>query len=84
MREFSQLKDLRTVDSCFVIISSHGTINAQYEVTEIEGVDYNSDSDSKLQNYRTVLCMDILEYFTAEACPHLAGKPKVFIFQLCR
>ncbi|XP_076679375.1 death regulator Nedd2-like caspase [Andrena cerasifolii] len=82
VKEFSQREDLRKVDSCFVIISSHGTINAQYEVTEIEGVDYNAES--KLQNYKSVFCMDILDYFTTEACPHLAGKPKVFMFQLCR
>nr|XP_033339323.1 caspase Dronc-like [Megalopta genalis] len=82
VREFSQQKHLRKVDSCFVIISSHGNVNSQYEVTEIECVDNNPESD--LQNAKTVLCKDILEYFTAEACPRLAGKPKVFIFQLCR
>lgn len=82
MREFSQCKDLRKVDSCFVIVSSHGNINSQYEITEIECVDNNSESE--LQNDKNVLCKDILDYFIAEACPHLAGKPKIFIFQLCR
>lgn len=82
MREFSQRKDLRKVDSCFVIVSSHGNKNSQYEITEIECVDNNSES--KLQNDKNVLCKDILDYFTTEACPHLAGKPKIFIFQLCR
>ncbi|XP_060823588.1 caspase-6 [Bombus pascuorum] len=82
IKEFSQRKELRKVDSCFVIISSHGNINTQYEVTEIEGVEEHMQD--KVQNRKTVLCTDILSYFTAEACPHLAGKPKIFIFQLCR
>ncbi|XP_046144715.1 caspase-1-like [Osmia bicornis bicornis] len=82
IKEFSQLKELRKVDSCFIFISSHGNTNTEYEVTEIQGVDYNPDS--KERNYKTVLCTDILHNFTAEACPHLAGKPKIFIFQLCR
>ncbi|XP_053995481.1 putative inactive caspase B [Hylaeus anthracinus] len=83
VKEFSQNKDLRKVDSCFVIISSHGNINANYEVTEIGGVDY--DPEAKVhKNSKPVLCMDILDYFTSAACPHLAGKPKIFIFQLCR
>ncbi|CAK9827133.1 Caspase Dronc [Anthophora retusa] len=82
VREFSQSKQLRKVDSCFVIISSHGNTNVQYEVTEIEGVDHNPEN--KLQNCTSVLCTDILDCFTAESCPHLAGKPKIFIFQLCR
>ncbi|XP_076757715.1 death regulator Nedd2-like caspase [Xylocopa sonorina] len=82
VKEFSELKQLRRADSCFIIISGHGNINTQYEVTEIKGVDY--DSESKAYNYKTVLCRDILDYFTAEICPHLAGKPKIFVFQLCR
>ncbi|XP_076285376.1 death regulator Nedd2-like caspase [Lasioglossum baleicum] len=82
VREFSQEKLLRHVDSCFVIVSSHGNVNSQYEVTEIECVDNNPESD--LRSAKTILCKDILDYFTAEACPHLAGKPKIFIFQLCR
>ncbi|KZC10457.1 PREDICTED: caspase-3 [Dufourea novaeangliae] len=82
VKQFSQHKDLRKVDSCFVIIGSHGNISTQYEVTEIEGVEYNSTSET--QTSRNVLCRDLLDYFTAEVCPDLAGKPKVFIFQLCR
>ncbi|XP_003704195.1 death regulator Nedd2-like caspase [Megachile rotundata] len=82
IKQFSQLKELRKVDSCFIIISSHGNVNTEYEVTEIHGVDYNPDS--KKHNYKTVLCTDILNNFTVEACPHLAEKPKIFIFQLCR
>ncbi|XP_017764641.1 PREDICTED: caspase-3 [Eufriesea mexicana] len=82
IKEFSECKELRKVDSCFIIISSHGNISTQYEVTEIEGVDCNVENE--MQNRKTVLCVDILDYFTSETCPHLAGKPKIFIFQLCR
>ncbi|XP_043258768.1 caspase-6-like isoform X1 [Colletes gigas] len=82
VKEFSQHQDLRKVDSCFVIVSSHGSVSAHTEITEIEGVDYNPES--KVENSKRVLCVDILDYFTAQVCPHLAGKPKIFIFQLCR
>lgn len=82
IKKFSQYKELRNVDSCFIIISSHGNIHPQYEITEIVGVDHNEENE--MQNCKTVLCTDILDYFTAESCPHLAGKPKIFIFQLCR
>lgn len=80
--DFSRHKDLRKVDSCFIIISSHGNISTQYEITEIEGVEKHNLGTA--QNRKTILCVDILNFFTAENCPHLAGKPKVFIFQLCR
>ncbi|KAK1122018.1 hypothetical protein K0M31_009866 [Melipona bicolor] len=79
---FSRHKDLRKVDSCFIIISSHGNISTQYEITEIEGVEKHNSGTA--QSRKTILCVDILNFFTAENCPHLAGKPKVFIFQLCR
>lgn len=82
IKKFSQYKELRNVDSCFIIIISHGNIHTQYEITEIVGVDRNEENE--MQNSKTVLCTDILDYFTAENCPHLAGKPKIFIFQLCR
>lgn len=77
VREFSRRSDLYNVDSCFVIISSHGTQDEKHH-TEIQGV------DSGQSGYEKVLCTDILDHFTAEVCPQLAGKPKIFIFQLCR
>lgn len=82
IEQFSRRDDLRKVDSCFVIITSHGDENSEGDDTEIQGVDYRSTYDSS--DYRTVLCTDIMSYFSADACPHLAGKPKIFIFQLCR
>ncbi|KOX68315.1 Caspase Nc [Melipona quadrifasciata] len=80
--DFSRHKDLRKVDSCFIIISSHGNISTQYEITEIEGVEKHNLGT--VPSRKTILCVDILNFFTAENCPHLAGKPKIFIFQLCR
>ncbi|XP_026674420.1 caspase Dronc [Ceratina calcarata] len=81
IKTFSEKSELRKVDSCFVIISSHGNKNAEYEASEIECVPMNNSDPNKKD---TVLCKDILKYFTAESCPNLAGKPKTFIFQLCR
>lgn len=77
---------MKNVDSCFVIFTSHGTEDKHAEDkennTEIQGTDYSSASGQT--NYEKVMCTDICDYFTAEACPQLAEKPKIFIFQLCR
>ncbi|XP_032683333.1 caspase Dronc [Odontomachus brunneus] len=77
VREFSKRSDLSNVDSCFVIISSHGTQNKEHH-SEIQGVDYGKEDSEG------VVCNDILEYFSVDACPQMANKPKIFIFQLCR
>lgn len=84
IKEFSKTDDLRKVDSCFVIVTSHGTESTEDEEsnTEIQGTDYHSAS--RQANYEKVLCTEVCDYFTTEACPQLAGKPKIFIFQLCR
>ncbi|XP_011873537.1 PREDICTED: caspase-1 [Vollenhovia emeryi] len=81
IKDFSKRDDLRKVDSCFVIVTSHGTEDEDSN-TEIQGTDYHSAS--RQPNYEKVLCTEIFEYFTTEACPQLAEKPKIFIFQLCR
>lgn len=81
VRDFSKRDDLKKVDSCFVIITSHGTEDEKGN-TEIQGIDYASTGEQ--ENYEKVLCTDVMDYFTAEACSHLAEKPKIFIFQLCR
>ncbi|EFN86183.1 Caspase-2, partial [Harpegnathos saltator] len=77
VKEFSRSSDLVKVDSCFVIISSHGTEDEKHH-TEIQGV------DSGRGDYEKVLCTEILDYFSVDACPQLSGKPKIFVFQLCR
>lgn len=72
------MPELRRVDSAFVIISSHGTGKLGQQETEVLGIDYKS------AGYKNVVCTKILNYFTAENCRNLAGKPKIFIFQTCR
>lgn len=81
IKEFSKRDELRKVDSCFVIVTSHGTKDKESN-TEIQGTDYHSAS--RQTNYEKVLCTEVCDYFTTEACPQLAEKPKIFIFQLCR
>ncbi|KAG5319858.1 DRONC Caspase, partial [Acromyrmex heyeri] len=81
IKEFSKRDDLNKVDSCFVIITSHGMEDEESN-TEIQGIDYHIAS--RQTNYEKVLCTEVCDYFTAEACPQLAEKPKIFIFQLCR
>lgn len=86
IKNFSKHDDLGKVDSCFVIVTSHGTeaqdSKDKENNTEIQGMDYSSVS--KQPNYEKVLCDEIYNHFTAEACPQLAEKPKIFIFQVCR
>ncbi|OXU20628.1 hypothetical protein TSAR_006461 [Trichomalopsis sarcophagae] len=78
IEEFSQMKELRRVDAAFVIISSHGSGKPGNCETEITGIDYKS------KGYKKVVCTSIMNYFTAEHCRYLSGKPKIFIFQTCR
>ncbi|XP_014299273.1 caspase-2 isoform X2 [Microplitis demolitor] len=80
VKKFSQLKKLRTVDSCFVIISGHGDSTENGE-SLIQGVDHTGVASTQ---HREIKCDKIVNYFSAENCPNLAGKPKIFIFQACR
>lgn len=72
------MQELRRVDSAFIIISSHGDGFYGRQKTEIKGVDY------QLPSYESVFCTDIIDYFNADQCKYLSGKPKIFIFQTCR
>ncbi|XP_057336232.1 caspase-2-like [Microplitis mediator] len=79
-KKFSQLGKLRSVDCCFVVISGHGDSNENGE-SVIQGVDHTGVASTQ---HREITCNKIIDYFSAENCPNLAGKPKVFIFQACR
>ena len=79
-KEFATRKDFHKVDSCFVIISSHGREAGKGVDAEIIGIDYKEDSIT----YENIYCSEIIELFTSKNCKELAGKPKVFIFQMCR
>nr|XP_053629348.1 LOW QUALITY PROTEIN: uncharacterized protein LOC128686445 [Cherax quadricarinatus] len=68
LREFRSLEDLQNVDSCIVVIMSHGRDEKSF---------YTSDN-----NYLTV--NDVVERFSNKECPALQKKPKIFIFQYCR
>lgn len=68
LREFLSHEELKSVDSCIVIIMSHGRDEKSF---------YTSDN-----LYITV--NDVVERFSNKECPALKGKPKIFIFQYCR
>ncbi|KAG7167939.1 caspase-2-like [Homarus americanus] len=68
LREFKSLPELSQVDSCVVIVMSHGHDHKSF---------YTSDNQ-----YLTV--NDVVEVFNNKSCPALIGKPKIFIFQYCR
>ena len=80
IKEFAARDDFHKVDSSFVIISSHGREAGKGIDGEVLGIDYEAGS----QSYEKIYCSDIIEHFTTANCKHLAGKPKVFIFQMCR
>lgn len=71
IQDFARNKENVQYDICFVIIMSHG--NEENNDTIIYGTDWLYVSASK-----------ILKYFTNENCRPLRGKPKVFLFQVCR
>lgn len=66
--EFAKFEEHRNVDSCVVIILSHGNVGGR-----IMGVDGGNIRDN-----------DIRDKFLASNCPNLANKPKIFLFVACR
>lgn len=68
IEEFASYEDHQSVHACVVIILSHGKDQGR-----IAGVDGEYITDS-----------DVQEKFHANNCPHLAGKPKIFLFVACR
>lgn len=85
---FSSQETLAKVDSCIVLISSHGDIletrSRDRNITErelyIDGVD-----DITSQNAGNhLLCKDIIALFNSDQCKLRKGCPKIFILQACR
>ncbi|CAL4100584.1 unnamed protein product [Meganyctiphanes norvegica] len=68
IREFTKNPKLKEVDSCIVIIMSHGRDEKSF---------YTSDNHYLPIN-------EVVEKFSNSECPSLKGKPKIFIFQYCR
>ncbi|KAK7080920.1 hypothetical protein SK128_000721 [Halocaridina rubra] len=68
LREFKNLEKHKSVDSCVIIIMSHGRDDKSF---------YTSDNEFLNVN-------DIIERFNNRECEALKGKPKIFIFQYCR
>ncbi|KAI6652279.1 Caspase-3-like [Oopsacas minuta] len=60
--------DHSAFDTFFCIVMSHG----------------DEDECIVTRDMKTIKKDTILNHFTADSCPSLAGKPKVFIFQACR
>ncbi|KAL1501133.1 hypothetical protein ABEB36_006518 [Hypothenemus hampei] len=71
LKSFAKEKREKRCDICFVFIMSHGS--EELKETIIYGRDGTYLSTS-----------DIQSYFTNEKCPLFRGKPKVFIYQVCR
>jgi len=69
IRDFRKNKILEEVDSCFIIIMSHGK----------EGGFFTADTHYEFMHEK-----DVTEQFNNSSCPALIGKPKVFIYQYCR
>ncbi|XP_018577367.1 caspase-2-like isoform X2 [Anoplophora glabripennis] len=68
---FTQDKENKQYDICFVIIMGHG--EEQSNRTIIFGIDGKFISSE-----------DVQKHFTNEKCKSFRGKPKVFLFQVCR
>ncbi|CAL4087714.1 unnamed protein product, partial [Meganyctiphanes norvegica] len=68
IKHFKKDPELKNVDSCIVIIMSHGCDEKSF---------YTKD-------HETMQIDDIVRKFSNSYCPVLIGKPKIFIFQYCR
>ncbi|XP_008551525.2 caspase-7 [Microplitis demolitor] len=73
LKKYSKYSLLNKVDSLFVVISAHGgSSNDENNNSVIEFTD------------GLIPCSEIINYFSVENCPTMAGKPKLFFFQTCR
>ncbi|XP_060535295.1 caspase-3-like [Cylas formicarius] len=71
MKDFTKYKSEKKCDICFVFIMSHGC--EELNKTIIYGIDG-----------KHISATDVQSYFTNKKCKLFKGKPKVFIYQVCR
>ncbi|XP_051163975.1 caspase-6 [Leptopilina boulardi] len=81
IQEFAKKKEFLKVDSCFVIFSCHGKEAGKRWDAEIQT---SECTINELPSNEKIYCSEIIEHFSSKNCPFLKGKPKVFIFQMCR
>lgn len=75
LQEFAVDKSLAKVDSCIIIIGSHGGVTDSKELF-IHGCDFGPPNP--------LLCDEIINLFNSDICTLRRGCPKIFIFQACR
>ena len=68
LNKFINLEDHKYLDSCIVVIMSHGSDEKTFITSDNQEIDLN----------------EIYSLFDNNNCPNLAGKPKIFILQFCR
>ncbi|XP_037782364.1 caspase Dronc-like [Penaeus monodon] len=68
IKAFSANKRLKKAGCVIVIVLSHGRDRRTF---------YTSDG-------RPLRVDSVRDFFLEEACPHMKGKPKIFLFQMCR
>lgn len=83
IQEFAKKKDFRSADSCFVVFSCHGFEAGKRWDAEVAASDSHHQDEDPLPSEK-LYCSEIIEYFSTKNCHDLRGKPKVFMFQMCR
>ncbi|CAG9764835.1 unnamed protein product [Ceutorhynchus assimilis] len=71
LKSFTKAKREKRCDTCFVFIMSHGSEKLNQTII------YGTDG-------RYLTTDEVQSYFANEKCPLFRGKPKVFIYQVCR
>lgn len=72
LKKLSVRSDLPKYDCLVFSVSSHGT------------GDRNGNTTIEFSDGAMVYVNEIITYFSNASCPHLLGKPKIFIFPSCR
>ncbi|KAK3930452.1 Caspase-2 [Frankliniella fusca] len=85
LKKFACREDLAEVDSCVVLISSHGNIHtSDSSDRNIHEHNLYIDGVNDITRQKPLFCNDIIELFNSDSCKLQRGCPKIFIFQACR